>query len=179
LERAISDTRTLSHLLHPPLLDEAGLASAATWYVEGFGQRSGIRVSLDLPADLQRLPAAVETALFRILQESLTNVHRHSGSPAVEIRLAVEQSAVHLSIRDFGRGIPPKLLERFLTSGTNVGVGLSGIRERVKELGGKLQVESSSSGTLLKIEIPIAESTPIHDEIPRARAGASAFNSPR
>jgi signal transduction histidine kinase len=178
LELAISDTRTLSHLLHPPLLDEAGLASAATWYVEGFGQRSGIEASLEIPPDLQRLPATVETALFRILQEGLTNVHRHSGSPAVEIRLSVQDSLVHLSIRDQGKGIPPSTLEPFRRSGTNVGVGLAGIRERIKELGGKLDIQSSSSGTLLTVVIPIAENKSSHDESFHAGAGLSALNLP-
>jgi signal transduction histidine kinase len=174
LERAISDTRTLSHLLHPPLLDEAGLASAATWYVEGFGQRSGIKVSLEMPADLQRLPVQIETALFRILQEALTNVHRHARSPAVDIRLGVEKSTVRLSIRDYGKGIPQTVLERFGKNGTNVGVGLAGIRERIKELGGTLKIDSSHSGTLLNILIPITDAEAIHNEAQGTHAGSSA-----
>ena len=174
LERAISDTRTLSHLLHPPLLDEAGLASAATWYVEGFGQRSGIKASLEMPADLQRLPVPVETALFRILQEALTNVHRHARSPAVDIRLYVERASVQLSIRDYGKGVPQNTLERFKKNGTNVGVGLAGIRERIKELGGSFQIDSSNSGTVLNVSIPIAEVEPAGPEVPRAHAGSSA-----
>jgi signal transduction histidine kinase len=174
LERAISDTRTLSHLLHPPLLDEAGLASAATWYVEGFGQRSGIKASLEIPADLRRLPVPVETALFRILQEALTNVHRHARSPAVDIRLCVADAAVHLSIRDYGKGFPENILERFRKNGTNVGVGLAGIRERIKELGGVLKIESTNSGTVLNVSIPIADAEPAGPEVPRAHAGFSA-----
>src|SRR5215831_8673820 len=90
VDRCIADTRTLSHLLHPPLLDEAGLASAAKWYVESFGKRSGILTQLDLPEHIHRLPSRMETALFRILQEALTNVHRHSGSRAVQVRIAVD-----------------------------------------------------------------------------------------
>jgi signal transduction histidine kinase len=174
LERAISDTRTLSHLLHPPLLDEAGLASAATWYIEGFGQRSGIKVSLEMSPDLQRLPVPVETALFRILQEALTNVHRHARSSAVDIRLVVEQASVHLTIRDYGKGIPKNVLERFQKSGTNVGVGLAGIRERIKELGGVLQIDSTDSGTVLNVSIPIADAEPATSDFPRAQAGFSA-----
>src|SRR5689334_9654863 len=96
IDRAISDTRTLSHLLHPPLLDEAGFISAARWYVEGFGKRSGIRTSLEIPDGFDRLPSEVETALFRILQEALTNVHRHSGSRSVEIRLTRDLTFVAL-----------------------------------------------------------------------------------
>ncbi len=174
LERAISDTRTLSHLLHPPLLDEAGLASAATWYVEGFGQRSGIKVTLEMPPDLQRLPVPVETALFRILQEALTNVHRHARSSAVEIRFCVEEAAVRLTIRDHGKGIPRHVLERFQKNGTNVGVGLAGIRERIKELGGSLQIDSSSSGTLLTITIPLADAEVLDTQAPKTQAGFSA-----
>lgn len=174
LERAISDTRTLSHLLHPPLLDEAGLPSAATWYIEGFGQRSGMKTSLEMPPDLQRLPAAVETALFRILQEALTNVHRHAQSPAVDIRFWVENSTVRLTIRDYGKGIPQNVLDRFQRNGTNVGVGLAGIRERIKELGGALKIESNPSGTLLSISIPIADGERQPSGAQRIHAGSSA-----
>jgi signal transduction histidine kinase len=157
LDRAIKETRTLSHLLHPPLLDAAGFASAATWYVEGFGNRSGIRASLQLPDKLGRLPTSVETALFRIMQEALTNVHRHSGSRKVDITLDSDGATAVLVIKDFGKGIPRKTLEQFEQSGTNVGVGLAGIRERVKELGGTLEIHSSKKGTTLKAALPIAD----------------------
>ncbi|HEV2396389.1 MAG TPA: ATP-binding protein [Candidatus Sulfotelmatobacter sp.] len=155
VDRCIADTRTLSHLLHPPLLDEAGFASAAKWYVEGFGQRSGIATKLELPEHLHRLPTRMETALFRILQEALTNVHRHSGSRAVQVKLTVEKTNVILTIRDFGMGVPREVLDRFWKTG-NVGVGLAGIRERLKELGGFLEIESNLDGTLLKATIPIS-----------------------
>lgn len=155
VDRCIADTRTLSHLLHPPLLDEAGFASAAKWYVEGFGQRSGIATKLELPEHLHRLPTRMETALFRILQEALTNVHRHSGSRAVQVKLAVEKTRVILTVRDFGMGVPREVLDRFWKTG-NVGVGLAGIRERLKELGGFLEIESNLDGTLLKANIPIS-----------------------
>jgi signal transduction histidine kinase len=157
IDRAISDIRTLSHLLHPPLLDEAGFGSAARWFVEGFGKRSGIVTRLRMPSDLDRLPPEIETALFRILQEALTNVHRHSGSRNVEIRLTLYQSVVTLAIEDNGKGIPQDVLERFSKSGLNLGVGLAGMRERVKELGGRLELESGKTGTRLKAIIPIAE----------------------
>lgn len=173
LDRAISDTRTLSHLLHPPLLDEAGFTSAARWYVEGFGKRSGIRASLEIPEGFERLPSEIETALFRILQESLTNVHRHSGSRSVEIRLTLDSTFVDLSIQDHGKGIPPETLDRFKKTGTNVGVGLAGMRERIKELGGTFQLESSSKGTLLKAIVPI-----ISAEKPQiAKAASRPYNS--
>jgi len=157
VDRCIADTRTLSHLLHPPLLDEAGFASAAKWYVEGFGQRSGIRTQLELPEHIYRLPIQMETALFRILQEALTNVHRHSGSRAVQVRVAMEKNNVILTVRDFGMGVPREVLDRFWKTG-NVGVGLAGIRERLKELGGVLEIESNLDGTLLRATIPLMQS---------------------
>jgi signal transduction histidine kinase len=155
IDRAISDIRTLSHLLHPPLLDEAGFGSAAKWFVEGFGKRSGIVTRLRMPAKLDRLPSEIETTLFRILQEALTNVHRHSGSRDVEVRLTVYRSVVTLAIDDNGKGIPPDVLERFGKSGVNLGVGVAGMRERVKELNGRLELESDKSGTRLRAVIPI------------------------
>lgn len=135
-----------------------------------------MKVSLQLPPDLQRLPVPVETALFRILQESLTNVHRHANSPTVDVELTLEQSAVRLSVRDYGKGIPETTLERFRKNGTNVGVGLAGIRERIKELSGKLDIESNQSGTTLTVLIPIADNKATQPGLPRARAGVSAIN---
>jgi len=173
IERAISDTRTLSHLLHPPLLDEAGFISAARWYVEGFGKRSGITATLDIPDKLQRLPAEIETALFRILQEALTNVHRHSGTRSVEVRLTSDPSFVALAIQDHGKGIPQDALQRFRKTGANFGVGLAGMRERVKELGGTLHLESSPAGTLLTVVIPISSSEKSH---PRSALSAAAIS---
>lgn len=155
VNRCIADTRTLSHLLHPPLLDEAGFVSAAKWYVEGFGQRSGIATTLDLPSHPHRLPRRTETALFRIMQEALTNVHRHSGSRNVEVRVAADAARVVLTVRDYGTGVPREILDRFWKTG-NVGVGLAGIRERLKELGGTLQIESGLDGTLLTATIPVS-----------------------
>jgi signal transduction histidine kinase len=156
IDRAISDTRTLSHLLHPPLLDEAGFASAARWYVEGFGKRCGIAATLEISDALERLSSETETALFRILQESLTNVHRHSGSRSVEVHLTRNASSAVLSVQDHGKGIPQEILARFQKDGTNVGVGLAGMRERVKELGGRFAIESSPKGTILTATVPIA-----------------------
>src|SRR5262249_42556328 len=104
LDRCLSEVRTMSYLLHPPLLDEMGLSSAVPWYVEGFTTRSGICVDLDLSAQIARLPADVEVAVFRVLQESLTNIHRHSGSKTATIRLALENGNVVLSVKDDGRG---------------------------------------------------------------------------
>jgi PAS domain S-box-containing protein len=151
----LTETRTLSHLLHPPLLDEAGLGSAARWYVTGFAERSGIKVHLDIPIDFGRLPLPVETALFRVLQESLTNIHRHSQSQAADIHLAVSDGHVHLAIRDYGKGIPEHILRRFRQSGST-GVGLAGMRERIYELGGQLEIRAESQGTSVNATIPIA-----------------------
>ena len=156
VDRSISDTRTLSHLLHPPLLDEAGFVSAAKWYVEGFGQRSGIATELHLPEHVHRLPRRAEIALFRILQEALTNVHRHSGSGAVEVRVTADESTVLLTVRDFGVGVARDVLERFWKTGS-AGVGLAGIRERLKGLGGSLEIESSPDGTMLQASIPVLQ----------------------
>ena len=156
IEEALAETRTMSHLLHPPLLDEAGFDSAARWFVDGFAKRSGIRVELDIAPEMQRLPSAVEIALFRVLQESLTNVHRHSGSDSVEICLRRSEASVEMQVIDHGHGLPPEVLRRFETTGANIGVGLAGMRERVKELGGQFHLHSTSKGTALIVRIPLA-----------------------
>ena len=155
IARSIVETRTLSYLLHPPLLDEAGLASAVRWYVEGFAERSGIVAQLKLPSDFGRLPATVETAVFRILQESLTNVHRHSGSKSVQVELAKAGDQLILTVRDFGRGIPAESLEAPQPNGRSVGVGLAGMRERVNDLGGRLDIQSTPQGTLVMVSVPL------------------------
>jgi PAS domain S-box-containing protein len=158
LNHSLSETRTLSHLLHPPLLDETGFTSAAQWYVEGFARRSGIAVEMDLPP-LERLPANTEIMLFRVLQETLNNIHRHSGSTRAEVRLLFDAESVTLEIRDFGRGIQPERLERFRNSGTGVGVGLAGIRERVSELGGAMEIDSTAGGTTVSVTVPASTTT--------------------
>jgi PAS domain S-box-containing protein len=155
MERCISEIRTLSYLLHPPTMDEAGLASAARWYVEGFGQRSGLKVSLEAPGDLGRLPDAAELALFRVLQEALTNVHRHSGASEANVLMWTEDQRLMLEVADNGRGIPLELVSRFGATGAGMGVGLTSIRERVRELGGRLNLESNMDGTRLRVTIPI------------------------
>lgn len=155
VDRAIADTRTLSHLLHPPLLDEAGFGTAAKWYVEGFGKRSKITTVLDIPPGLHRLSSEVELALFRILQEALTNVHRHSHAKKVEVSLTLSEGNVTLVIEDHGRGIPREVLDRSGDGSANLGVGLAGMRERAKELGGSLKIESGKKGTRLTVVIPI------------------------
>ncbi len=156
LEKAIAETRTLSHLLHPPLLDEAGFSSAASWFVTGFSQRSGIPVSLDLTPDLPRLPPAIEIALFRILQESLTNVHRHSRATSAEIKVEVDAEQVTIEVRDYGCGVPKHILQQLAGEGSQLGVGLAGMRERIHELGGAFEVTSDESGTAIRATIPLA-----------------------
>jgi signal transduction histidine kinase len=154
VNECLKETRTMSYLLHPPLLDEAGFESAARWYVDGFAQRGGIQATLNLPKKMERLPRSVELALFRVLQESLTNVHRHSGSSTVAIDVEVENETVTLAVRDAGRGIPEQVLKRFVETG-NAGIGLAGMRERISDLGGQLQVQSTATGTLLRATIPL------------------------
>lgn len=154
LNHSLSEIRTLSHLLHPPLLDETGFASAAQWYVEGFARRSGIAVEVKLPP-LERLPANIEIMLYRVLQETLNNIHRHSGSTRAEVRLFFDRDTVILEVRDFGQGIQSERLERFRNSGTGVGVGLAGIRERVSELGGDLEISSDQAGTIVRVSVPV------------------------
>ena len=163
LDQSIAETRTISHLLHPPLLDETGFSSAAKWYLEGFAQRSGIQVKIDLPENLGRLPKAVELGLFRVLQESLTNIHRHSGSPRTEVSLQVFAEKVVLEVRDFGKGIPPRLLESFQAKGISLGVGLAGMRERVRELGGHLALQAKSPGSLVSATLPLTEKVRVKD----------------
>jgi signal transduction histidine kinase len=159
VERSITETRTLSCLLHPPLLDEVGFASAARWYTDEFAKRSGIKVKLDLPEGLERLPDLEAIALFRILQESLTNVHRHSGSSAVEISLKASNHQAVFTVRDFGRGMPAELINGSQANGDHFGVGLSGMRERINDLGGKFEIRSGGDGTAITVSIPLASET--------------------
>lgn len=148
------EIRTLSYLLHPPLLDEAGLASALPWYVEGFSQRSGIEVDVELPKNPARLPEAVELVIFRVVQESLTNVHRHSGSPTAKIRLAQSEKSVTVEIIDKGKGISRARLREMTAA--QVGVGVRGMEERVRQFGGTLHIDSSTAGTQVTVTIPLA-----------------------
>jgi len=151
-----SEIRTISYLLHPPLLDEAGLRSAISWYVEGFSKRSGIRVDLQIPEDFQRLPSETETALFRVVQQSLANIHRHSGSSVAIIRIEIDDHAVSVEIRDEGHGFPPEVLTGF-HSGTRLpGVGMAGMRERIREMGGRFDVRSSENGASIQVSLQLS-----------------------
>jgi signal transduction histidine kinase len=150
-----NELRTISYLLHPPLLDEMGLASALRWFVEGFAQRSGIQTELDLSRGFGRLSPEMETAVFRVVQECLTNIHRHSGSSTASIRLTQEAGRVLLQIEDAGKGIAPENL-RQVTSFASSGVGLRGIRERIKDFEGELEIASGESGTQVRVSIPLS-----------------------
>jgi signal transduction histidine kinase len=154
LDTCISETRTLSHLLHPPLLDEVGLTSAVQWYVEGFVERSGIRVALEI-VRIPRLPSNIETTVFRVLQEALTNIHRHSGAKTAEVSLMYDPSRIVLNVTDQGKGMPKAHFDRFLSSGTAGGVGLAGMRERINEVSGDLRISSNAKGTHVKVAIPL------------------------
>jgi len=169
----LNETRTLSHLLHPPLLEEAGLTSAMRSYIDGFTKRSGVQVKCILPQGRIRLPHGVELALFRTLQEALTNVYRHSGSRTVAIRLASGRDRVVLRICDRGRGMDPAIVREFQERGTGVGIGLTGIRERMTELGGDLNIRSSEDGTTLNATIPLPSKSHAVDRPAPTRAAAA------
>ncbi|HXH93179.1 MAG TPA: MEDS domain-containing protein [Thermoanaerobaculia bacterium] len=152
-EESIAGIRTVSYLLHPPFLDEAGLVSALRWYAGGFAERSGIKVELDLPENLDRLPLDTETVLFRVVQESLTNIHRHAESETARIQLRRDAGMISLAIEDRGHGIPSGTLEQITSGG--VGVGIAGMSERIEQLGGRLEVTSSGKGTIVRVWVPV------------------------
>ncbi len=149
------EIRTTSYLLHPPLLDDAGLSSALNWYVEGLSQRSGIEIHLDIPDDLGRLPRDMELVMFRLVQESLTNIHRHSGSRTAEIRIAREDGIVTIEVQDQGRGMSSEELKKIREGGS--GVGIRGMSERLRQFHGELKIESDESGTEVGVRIPIPQ----------------------
>ena len=155
VRRIAEEIRTLSYLLHPPLLDESGLASAVRWYAEGFQKRSAIQLTVDIAPDLGRLSIDVETALFRVVQESLTNVHRYSGSPNAEIRIFADAGQVHLEIGDHGKGIKAATARVSLGGVASLGVGIPGMRERLRQLGGQLEVDFGREGTRVVALVPI------------------------
>lgn len=155
-EELTRQLRTMSYLLHPPLLDEAGLESALRWYVEGFSQRSTIAVELKISENFDRLPGEVELALFRVVQESLTNVHRHSGSRAANVHIARDHDKIAVEVRDQGRSAQP------VKKAFAPGVGILGMRERLRLLGGKLEIHSDSGGTLIRALVPLNEKAKVN-----------------
>src|SRR5262245_60647205 len=160
-DQCIREIRTLSYLLHPPLLDEAGLSSALRWYIAGFEQRSGIKVKLDLSVELRRLPRNIEITAFRIVQECLTNVHRHAGSPTAVIRITKAGDSLAVEVSDQGHGMPARVQAADAGSGDHdgVGVGIMGMKERVKQVGGCLDIRSSNRGTTITAILPYQETT--------------------
>jgi PAS domain S-box-containing protein len=162
-EHSLQEIRTLSYLLHPPLLDQTGLPPALRWYVDGFGKRSGIDIDVVAPDDLSRLPSDVETALFRVLQESLTNIHRHSGARKASVRLTREGGRIVLDVRDDGSGIGPGVLDGAAGGVRALGVGIPGMRQRLRQLGGDLQIESGSGGTTVIAIVPIGRDHAVLD----------------
>ena len=158
-EECVKEVRTLSYLLYPPMLEEMGLKSAVPWYLEGFSARSGIRASFEVSADFGRLSRDTELALFRVLQESLTNVHRHSGSRTAHVELSTQGEMAILEVKDYGKGIPSVILEESGESWQRaIGVGLRGMKERLGHIGGRLEISSSEHGATMTAIVPARKS---------------------
>jgi PAS domain S-box-containing protein len=157
LERSMREIRVISHLLHPPLLDEIGLQAVVPWYLNSFSERSGIQIDLQMPSDISKLPDQVELAVFRVLQECLTNVHRHSGSKSASVKILPEENGVTLEVRDQGKG-----LNAPNGSDPVMGVGITGMRERVRELGGQFDITSGADGTFVRAVFPFVEQIDRH-----------------
>ena len=174
LRKVESEIRTFSYLLHPPLLDDMGLASALSWYMEGFSKRSGISVQLSLPDNLPRLSLQAETALFRVTQESLSNVIRHSKSKQAWVQIALEPHCLKLSIRDEGRGFDQAAHARSTPSG----VGIEGMRGRLRSLRGSLDVRSGPGGTEVMASVPLNAADAIHSDSIRARRHQESETTP-
>lgn len=148
-----NEIRTTSYLLHPPLLDETGISSALSWYVQGLAERSGLEIDLQIPDNFPRLPSEMELVIFRLVQECLTNIHRHSNSKTALIRIQSEQDTVHITVEDQGSGMSPERLAEIQSGGT--GVGIRGMRERVRHFSGDLMIESNGSGTTVYATLPL------------------------
>jgi PAS domain S-box-containing protein len=161
-EDSLKEVRTISYLLYPPMLEEMGLKSAIPWYLDGFSKRSAIATNFEVETGFGRLAPEVELAFFRVLQESLTNVHRHSGSSTAIVRLSLTNGAIVLQVQDKGNGVPTKLMEQ---SGQDwlgsLGVGLRGMSERMRQLGGKLEVASTATGTTVTASVPSTRAIPV------------------
>ena len=158
-EECVKEVRTVSYLLYPPMLEEFGLKSAISWYLEGFAKRSDIQTTFEVSADFERLDSDVELAMFRVLQESLTNVHRHSGSSTADVRLRTDGGLAILEISDHGKGIPGHLEQSGNDWPNTLGVGLRGMNERIRQLGGRLELSSSSQGTTVTAIVAVGQQT--------------------
>lgn len=173
LDKCISETRSISHLLHPPLLDVVGFAAAAGAFVEGFSRRGSIQVNLNIPREMKRLPSSLELVLFRVLQESLTNVLRHADSKTVDIRVEMQKNQIALVIRDYGKGMPKGVVQQLNTQGQSGGVGLSGMRERILEFQGQLVIQSDENGTSIRAVLPLSTAPLRGADSAKASAAAS------
>ncbi len=149
------EVRTLAYLLHPPLLDTLGLASALRWYVEGFVERSGVQVKTDLPKNSDNLSATLKMTVFRVVQEALSNIHRHSGSTTARLSVTSSDGNLVVEISDGGRGMPPGVLEQDGKLGTKAGLGLHSIEERVHDAGGRLEINSGKKGSTIRATLPV------------------------
>jgi PAS domain S-box-containing protein len=172
VEECVKEVRTISYLLYPPMLEELGLKSAIPWYLDGFSKRSGIRTTFEIAEDFERLPRDAELILFRVLQESLTNVHRHSGSTTANVRVQRQAEAVILEVTDQGKGVPAGILEESTRDWMGTpGVGLRSMSHRVRQLGGMLELTSTEAGTQLRATIPLTVPVPQGHAIHTASAG--------
>src|SRR5258708_18228001 len=154
MDDSITQTSTISYLFHPPLLDEIGFSSAAKWLIEGFAQRTGLAVSSDIQQPEKRLPRGLEITLYRVVQEALNNIHRHSRSRAVEVHVRFDSKTVTLSVKDDGKGIPSEMLMALHANQAQAGVGLLSMKERVREQSGELKIGSHHEGTEIVVSIP-------------------------
>ncbi len=158
VEECVKEVRTISYLLYPPMLEEMGLTSAIPWYLEGFSKRSGIKTTFRAPKDFERMSRDAELVLFRVLQESLTNVQRHSGSTTADISISRADGGVTMQVVDKGKGLPTPILEQGNQDWMgSLGVGLRGMSERLRQLGGALQIVSNESGTQVRATVPLRD----------------------
>ena len=153
-QQAAAEHGTISYLLHPPQLDFSGLSSTLQWFVEGFTRRSNIRVDLEISSELERLPQDIETTVFRIVQEALSNVFRHSESPVATVRVVLESKQLRVEVADKGKGIPPAVMAALKGKGGYLGVGLPGMAERVRQFGGTFHVSPGRDGTTVTAAFP-------------------------
>jgi signal transduction histidine kinase len=154
-EQVLRELRTMSYLLHPPLLEQRGLVETLRWYTDGFAKRSGIETEFVVADDLGQVPPTVEATLFRVVQESLTNIHRHSGSARATISLHGDGQDLVLRVEDYGAGIAATAGDGEVNAIDSLGVGIPGMRERLHQLGGRLEICREAGGTAVVARVPI------------------------
>ncbi len=154
LDQSLKELRALCYFLHPPLLDESGLASSLSWYASTFSKESGIQLELNLPDRMRRLPRKMETAIFRIAQEALDNVRKHTKSSVARVSIETTQGSLLVAVEDEGQGIDEETLEK-IRVGAHLGIGIAGMRERAMQLGGSLEIWSGVKGTKIRMAIPL------------------------